>query len=686
MGATEASLHHLLGRLAVLELRVRAGVERRRRSDPDPDDGFRGLYVSDAQVDRLLAGTAQAAGPAAEAEALAQEVEARADADETAGHRLRLRALVGAFGLDALDVELLVAALGPDLDARLEKLYGYLHDDVTRRRARPGLAIELAGCSPLDAAARWRVGDGAPLVRHGLLLVEEPDRPFLSRSLRVPDRVTAHLLGDDAVESALDGALLPPAAVPTEQSRLVARAVRGGLRLAYLRGTTGFAPAGVAVAALQAVGHHPLVVDLGRFVPGEAREGARSAAREAGLRGGALVAGPVDALDPATVRALVGDGGPTVLWGSASWHHEWASSTPLVVELGPLRQEQQRALWAQALDGGAAAADLDALAAFRLGPEQVRRAADAASAQALAEDSAVTVGYLATGARSQNSAGLEQLARRVQPSIGWDDLVLPAEPLGGLRHLADRVAHRGRVLEDWRLRRGGGRGEGITALFSGDSGTGKTMAAEAITSALGLDLYVIDLSSVVNKYIGETEKNLERLFTEAEGVNGVLFFDEADALFGKRSEVSDARDRYANVEVSYLLQRMETFDGLAILATNLRANLDEAFARRLSLVVDFPEPDARQRRLLWRKLLGAVPLADDVDLDFCARSFPLTGGNIRSVAVTAAYLAAANGQVLHMPELIRAVQLEYRKLGRLCLPSEFGPWLAALQPLTERSA
>jgi len=202
-----------------------------------------------------------------------------------------------------------------------------------------------------------------------------------------------------------------------------------------------------------------------------------------------------------------------------------------------------------------------------------------------------------------------------------------------------------------------------------------------IAGELGLDLYVIDLSTVVDKYVGETEKNLERVFAAAEGVNGVLFFDEADAIFGKRSEVSDARDRYANVETAYLLQRLETFDGLAVLASNLRANVDEAFTRRLSLVIDFAPPDAAQRRRLWATHTARLPLADDVDVEFCAVAFELSGGNVRNVAVTAAYLAATDGTGVTMEHLIRAVAYEYRKLGRLCLEAEFGPWWTVARTL-----
>ena len=202
-----------------------------------------------------------------------------------------------------------------------------------------------------------------------------------------------------------------------------------------------------------------------------------------------------------------------------------------------------------------------------------------------------------------------------------------------------------------------------------------------IAAELGLDLYVIDLSTVIDKYIGETEKNLDRIFAEADRVNGVLLFDEADAIFGKRSEVRDARDRYANVEVAYLLQRMERFDGLAVLTTNLRANLDEAFTRRIDVIVDFPTPDAAARLALWRMHLPAqLPQADDQDLAFLADRFSLAGGNIRNVCLTAAFLAADADRPVAMADLIRATEREYRKLGRLTVEAEFGPYHELLVP------
>jgi SpoVK/Ycf46/Vps4 family AAA+-type ATPase len=317
------------------------------------------------------------------------------------------------------------------------------------------------------------------------------------------------------------------------------------------------------------------------------------------------------------------------------------------------------------------------VAAHRLDSAQLRRAADVAVRTATLSGRPVGPDDLRAAVRAQNGAGLDRLARRVEPGVGWDDLVLPPTTHRRLRELALRARHRDQVLGQWGMRPGGGRGRGVIALFAGESGTGKTMSAEVVAADLGMDLYVVDLSTVVDKYIGETEKNLERIFTEASAVNAVLLFDEADAIFGRRSEVKDARDRHANIESAYLLQRMESFDGIAVLTTNLRANLDEAFTRRLDVVADFPVPDPEQRLALWDRCLGdRLPRADDLDLAFCADRFELAGGSIRSCAVTAAYLAAETGTPLTMRQLITAVAQEYRKLGRLVLETEFGPHLA----------
>ena len=673
---TDPSLAYLLGRAGLAEDRVRLLVQERRADDPAPDDPFRGLYVSDETVDRLLDG-----GPAGSLNYDADEraaTEQTADEAEAAGHPIRLRDLARAAGLTDLDVELLILALLPDLDTRFERLYGYLNDDVTRRRASVGLALALAGESAMSAAARGRLELTRPLVSHGLVLVEDHDRPFLTRGLRVPDRVVAHLLGDDVPDPSLAGLLDDVAPYEMALTGQLARALSSGVRLVHLREKVSGTGAAIAVAALSASGRSPLVLDLARVVSGPDTPSLLAVAlREALLRGGGLVAGPVELLaeqSPEAIHLLARADVPVLLVGTATWDPQWSANSPLLVDAPVLGGRDRLALWERELGAHDPALDPASLAVhLALGPAQVRKAVRAAEAAARLGGGPVSAEDLRRGVRAQNAAGLERLARRIEPEVGWDDLVLARPVRRGLEELAARARHRDTVLTDWRMRRGGGRGHGVTALFAGDSGTGKTMSAEVIAADLRLDLYTVNLATVVDKYIGETEKNLERIFAEAGGVNAVLFFDEADAIFGKRSDVRDAHDRYANIESAYLLQRLETFDGLAVLATNLRANIDEAFTRRLDAIVDFPAPTPELRRSLWsRCLIAPLPVANDVDLDFLADSFELAGGNIRSASTTAAYLAAAAGTPVNMLQVIAAVEQEYRKLGRLVLEREFG--------------
>ncbi|WP_374114187.1 AAA family ATPase [Streptomyces sp. NK08204] len=676
----DTGVDHLWERLGAVEARVREAVAVRRSVDPDPDDPYRGQYLTPEAAARIL----DEPGGLVPAQGLWQP---------PAGSVLD--GLVRRFGLSSLDLDLLLVAMAPDLDARFERLYGYLNDDLTRRRPTVGLALELCGLGGASPA-RFRLAPGAPLIAHGLLEVTEPERPPLSRVLAVPDRVTAHLLGGTRPDARLTGVLGEAREDPTAEAADVHRAAAAagtGVGLVHLRSRGGDAE-GLATAALHAAGLGPLVLDAVALARRSADVPAlaRVIALEARLTGAGVVLGPLTALpgEPAerarTLSSLCAElrGIPLFTHGTTGWDPAWAADTPVVLNVEAPSPERQAARWRHALDraaGDAVTGDVEALAravaAHRLDSGQLRRAADAAVRTATIEGRQVGPDDLRTAVRAQNGAGLDRLARRVEPGVGWDDLVLPPTTHRRLRELALRARHREQVLGQWGMRPGGGRGRGVIALFAGESGTGKTMSAEVVAADLGMDLYVVDLSTVVDKYIGETEKNLERIFTEASAVNAVLLFDEADAIFGKRSEVKDAHDRHANIESAYLLQRMESFDGIAVLTTNLRANLDEAFTRRLDVVADFPVPDAGQRLALWDRCLGdRLPRGDDLDLAFCADRFELAGGSIRACAVTAAYLAAESGEPLTMRQTVTAIAQEYRKLGRLVLESEFGPYLA----------
>jgi hypothetical protein len=750
----------LLTRLGTLRDRIARLVEHRSSTDPTAADPLRGLYLTDEAVQHLLRpaadedrdgggdGDGAGAGTAAAAP-LADDIGPDGDRLHRLAHRL---------GLSWLDTRILLAALAPDLDRAFEPLYGYLNDDVSRRRATIGLALDLCGVPAHSAEGRARFHPSAPLVSLGLVVVEEAERPFLGRSLRVPDRIAAHLISDDTPDPSLAGQVrvLPGTAVavragatlpePERADPLVERLAKrlaAGPATVYLREQRDGDGIACAAAALGAAGLPAL-----HFTPtagrrrgagddgqgdgntgqgpgndhdqgGHPGEPLAQLLREARLCGHAILVAPVPdepAAVAALVRTLAVDDVTVLMAGTRPYDPQWSSDRdPLVLD-APRQRTGDLDTWSAALGTAGAAPDgtpdgpagettgpvtgdvaagtartattgattaattgadgfdlATVVAPYRLGGDRIRRVVQVAQGLAEFDGSALTAGHLRLAARQQSASGLERHARRIRPAVGWADLVLPEGPLTQLRELALRARHRDQVLGDWRLSAGGGRGRGVLALFAGDSGTGKTLSAEVVAAELGLDLYVVQLSSIVDKYVGETEKNLERVFTEADRTDAVLLFDEADSVFGKRSEVKDAHDRYANMESAYLLQRLESFDGIALLTTNLRANVDDAFTRRLDLVVDFPFPDAAQRLALWRHSLAHVPCADDIEPGSVAREFELAGGSIRSAVVTAAYAAAGRGAPVGTADLLAGARREYRKAGRLVL-DEDGGW------------
>ncbi|MFH9727621.1 ATP-binding protein [Streptomyces sp. NPDC017254] len=658
--------HGVAGLILGLRTRVAALVDARSATDPTAGDPMRGLFLTGETARRIAEGPAH-------------------DRDHTAGEELpdlgrgdRLGVLAGAFGLSPLDAHILLAALAPDVDRGFEALYGYLNDDVGRRRATMALTLDLAAADPFDAAARDRFHPAAPLRSGGLLDIDDEDRPLPGRALRVPERVVAHLLGDDSrLDARLMGAgveLLPAAGADTEgvPTPLGARVAAAGPVTVHLRERVPGAATDAVVAALLGAGRPVL-----RYRPESVDTVvARALLREARLRGAAVVVEPLPPQPGPLVRVLASSGTTVVLAGVDAPDPGWAPDAELLTLDAPAGRTGPGDLWHRELGLMEGDFDLDeATAPYRLSGDQVRRAARTARALAAFEGTAVTRAQVQHSARLVSAPLLDSRARRIRPAVGFADIVLPEEPLGLLRELTGRARHRDRVLGEWRLRTGGGRGRGVVALFAGESGTGKTLGAEVVAGELGLDLYVVDLSAVVDKYVGETEKNLERIFVEVDRTDCVLLFDEADAVFGKRSEVKSSHDRYANLESAYLLQRLEAFDGIAVLTTNLRANIDDAFTRRLDLVVDFPFPDPEQRVSLWHACLAGTPTAECVaeEITRCAKEFELAGGAIRSAAVTAGYLAAARGSAVTGEDVRAGARREYRKAGRLVLDAG-APW------------
>jgi len=620
---------------------------------------LRGLHISPEEAASIFTSHPLAG---LEGEWDSPELEAWADDHERSGTRFRLRGLIDRLRLEAVDVAALLIAIAPDLDPRIERAFGYLQDDVTRRRASIGLAIALLGADPSWPQVRERFGPSGPVVAGGLIEVLDDERPFLTRSLRVPDAVVWYLLGGDGIDPALTDLQLEAVRGVRVDGGDIVRAIEAGVGIFSVQHGAGAAALSYVVEGCARAGLEVLAIDGRKLSGSDAALSLIGAARRwSCLTGAALIIVAAEGL-PSNVRSAllteVNEAPPVFFMSSTSWDPTWSHRSVLV------------------LDAPMAPPEIEEFRGLRLSPEQMVRVQQSAGIRAAAQGVPVDLSHLQAGIRDQSSAGLERLSVRINPEATWDDLVVSDEGRADLADLEARIRLRDVVFGEWGMGGRSSQRQGVTALFSGPSGTGKTMAAEVVAHVLGVDLYVVDLSTVIDKYIGETEKNLDRIFTEAQSVNGILLFDEADAIFGRRSAIEDSHDRHANVGVSYLLQRMEQFDGVVVLTTNLKSNLDEAFLRRIDAAVDFPMPDATQRLGLWQRCLpSSMPRADDLDVAFLAQSFDIAGGNIRNIAVAAAFASADAGEAVTMERVIKAVGQEYRKLGRLLLPSEFGSYI-----------
>jgi SpoVK/Ycf46/Vps4 family AAA+-type ATPase len=723
------SLQHILAELERVDLLIRIQVWRARQIQ-QLDDEFQGFYISEREVDALMAEPAglprwaTEPGPISMAEVqttlerMTTGIAERKAESARLGISLRLEELVRLFRLAPFEIDVLLICLAPELDLRYERLYAYLQDDVTKKRPSVDLVLNLL-CPFLRQAqdtafeakleARRHFTPSAPLLAHRLVsLFDDPSHhhpPLLSKYLKADERVVSYLLGSDELDACLlpyirhsvprvrlEDLLLPTdvkrrlallvrekgAAIPNEAER------RNGL-IFYFQGPYGVGKRTTAEALCRELGLGLMAVDGERLL--NASDPTFDTAvclvmREALLQGAALYWSDFDALladgkqawRETLLRALEERQGLTFLAGDVTWEPVDAlHALPFVrIEFSRPAYAERMRLWALSLDSHTPLADdvsVGALAnKFRFSGGQIRDAA--ATARNLArwrdpEHEQVSMADLYAACRLQSNRKLATLAHKIVPHYTWPDIVLPPDRLEQLREICNCVKYRAQVYDEWGFDRKLSLGKGLNVLFTGPSGTGKTMAAEVIANELSLDLYKIDLSQVVSKYIGETEKNLDRVFREAQTSNAILFFDEADALFGKRSEVKDAHDRYANIETGYLLQKMEEYEGVAILATNLQANLDEAFARRMHFTVEFPFPDEAHRYRIWQGIFPAeAPLAEDVDMATLARSFKLSGGNIRNIALAAAFLSAAEEQTIGMGHLLRAAKREFQKVGR----------------------
>ncbi len=716
----DVSLQHLQAELAHIDILLQREIRRWRLAGQDPADTFRGLYVSDVEVDGLLARPlasnwgASVALSEQEAHAFTEAVirsrqgaEAIVAQAQAQDHALRLVHLANVFGLSRFEMDVLLIALAPHLDLRYERIYSYLQDDVTRKRPTVNLVLDVLGeVGPARLRKLSYFADEAPLRRYQLIEMGSDDSgtPLLSQTLHIDETVVAWLLGDYRAKTDLSGASSLIAPHVTDESRWLLEEV-DQIDLASITNAPSF-PLVVFYGSdqinQQTTARHLaahlrrplLMVNIEAVIRRELSplQAVRLALRDARLTsalpylfGWDACLTADDNLPTDLLAELCDYPDLVIVAGQRRWQAEGIARERIMFFLEfPLPSYPQRlALWrhflglTEAVDEeneysgeeqtAASAIDIETLAGqFILTTGQIRDTVASARDRAAQRGEALHNEDLLLAARAHSNPRLATLARKIIPRYEWDDIILAQDQMAVLHEIVATVRGRPQVLEAWGVGKKLASSAAVTVLFAGDPGTGKTMAAEVIASELALDLYKIDLSTMISKYIGETEKNLEKIFSEAESSNAILFFDEADAIFGKRSEVKDAHDRYANIEVSYLLQRMEAYDGVTILATNLRANLDEAFTRRLQFAVDFPFPEKVDRLRIWQTLFPPeVPRAADLDFELLAHRFKLAGGNIRNIIVSAAYQAAADGGQVTMHHLMHGTRRELQKMGRL---------------------
>lgn len=700
-------LEYLEDVLSLLTLRLHREVlvTRALRGDTR-QESFLGLFLSEQDVDAILSELHGADAPVPDGvgaldlriEALKDHIAARV---ARTGRALPPQRLSEVFDLGNPEIDLVLYLLAAEVDDRFGRVYGYLHDDVGRKQLSPGLAYRLMEEGPGSLADfRGLLHPSAPLVRERVVVFTDPEgsgrTPLMERPMRIEDRVADFLLGRDDLDPALVGVVERWEGEREEAYASAATRVAGAVggkggavALTLHRDADADLWVGTLASSLD---RSVLSLDWRRLATMDRtrfRSVVDRAVREARLQGAVLHVHHLEGGEPWQLHEVAGTLRGLVCLSSRS-EHPWEERglEALDVRVPALGREARVRRWTEALaahlpdptSNGVRGAARGLATMYPFTVRDMRDAVRGAPGRAAARDAGELAGEVAESCKRLASRRMRGAAQKVTTSFGFDDLVLPEATMDLLRELILYERHGPTVLDDWGLGRRFHQGEGSSALFMGPSGTGKTMAASVVANELGLELFRVDLSGVVSKYIGETEKNLDRVFDAASRSRVVLFIDEADALFGKRSEVTDAHDRYANIEVSYLLQRMESYDGIAILATNLGQNMDDAFVRRIRSVIEFPMPQASSRLRLWERLTTSqAPVGDDVDLELLAQRFELSGGHIRNCIVNGALYAAAEDDDVAMEHLMRAVGREYAKMGRPISRDLFGSWYTVVR-------
>lgn len=731
MEAYRNSTEHLFDHLQELDLRLNVLIEQQRR---DPTfvnfNEYRGVFLTEEEIDKIL--EKEQDGPdhsnrqqnanidrlKKKIKKLGEKLVRREQMAVARGVPLKLHRIRHVFALTPFETLAILVCLAPEIDLKYERLYAYLHNDVTRKYPSIDLITRLF-CESLAERVQARAAFllDAALFKNRIIAFAEskPDNQpvFPARALKLENVVAHDLLGCDVLDEdvapfttladrnpSLNDLLLPAnmkerlIRVFSVQNGEVENGYNPPTRYFFFHGPAGVGKRLTAEAICKQLDRNLLVCDVRQLLM-RSRSVADTLAklcRDARLHNAAVYFDNAEALfteneKTATVRhelsiALSGFPGFVFLGGEHSGNLE---PLPFFNVTFPRPDYALRKQYWKTIAGNgkyklSEDVDLNDFAnKFNFTFSTILRATDEASHRALMRSQ--TGGGIAStdlnrACHSQSSSQLSNMAKKITPLYTLQDIVLPAKALRLLEEITFHCKYRQKVFEEWKFDCKISLGKGIAVLFIGPPGTGKTMAAEIIAGELGLEMYKIDLSCVVSKYIGETEKNLSRIFAEAEQSNAILFFDEADAIFGKRSQVKDSHDRYANIEINYLLQKMEEHQGVVILASNYHKNIDEAFKRRLRFIISFPFPEEVYRKRIWQHIFHLdTPRTDDIDYGFLAKKFKLAGGSIKNIALHAAFLAASENSSIGMVHLMRATRSELQKMGRLPNKSDFEDYL-----------
>jgi SpoVK/Ycf46/Vps4 family AAA+-type ATPase len=719
---------HLYDELTKLDILIHLQVLRFRNlysPKVNNDEALPGLCIKDEDVDRVIGKKSKGQEEHSIREAMDQVESIREKVSMKVENSLKQEIylpfyqLAHLFQLTLFEMDIILVCLAPELDIKYEKLYAYLQDDVTKKSPTVNLILDLL-CITLEQRtnARTCFFNQSPLLKYNLIQFNNDNnsqsKPLISRCLKLDDRIVNFLLEQNVIDSALSpaaniihpekdwSAVLMNDDLVERLDRLAAEFLKKKEKdsiIFYLTGPYGAGKKLTAEAFCHQIKVPVIIIDTNELLTGhfqlDIEEIIKRLFRETLLQPAAIYLEHFDRLvtdnsreihlQNLVVRAVEEFSFITFLSGEKSWN------PPALLKKHPFIQVEfsipsfqlRKQLWKISLNGSGLISrrlDIDEISNnFQFTGGQIRDAAAEAQYIAMMRGSfnrdGITMADLYRGCRAQANQNLSKMARKITPHYTWTDIVLPPDKQQQLKEMCNYVKYRFVVYNEWGFDRKISLGKGLNVLFSGPSGTGKTMAAEILSNELGLDFYKIDLSCVVSKYIGETEKNLAGIFKEAETANAVLFFDEADALFGKRSEVKDSHDRYANIEINYLLQKMEEHEGIVIMATNFRKNIDEAFTRRIHFSLDFPFPDEEYRLNIWQKMFPAeTPKSPGIDYEFLAKRLEIPGGSIKNIVLNSAFLAADNSRKVNMAHIIRATKREYQKMGKLCSQSDFGKY------------